>query len=271
MAGSSSFAARTCVPSCGTSGSTGRTSSLARMSPALCPLGHLRMPGRTSAVTFASFVGVHVGAEQDRLGVHHLDDEHLVVVAIVGGDARQPARFVPSSHLSGKPRVIALKGQHLIRIEPHGLLQFGQLPGVGELGRQRQERELVALGVPVAVVDLHSRQAVDGVVLPLLDVREEDQPVAGRDRCRRSRRPSGPSAGGSTRGVHQEAAGLRAGNEQHAVLQSPPAAVDEVARRAVVIGEQERMDARLLRVGQHLGSVPPVCVESSAWAWRMQR
>ena len=46
---------------------------------------------------------------------------------------------------------------------------------------------------------------------------------------------------------------LRSGDEEHAVLQPAPAAVDEVPRRAVVVGEQDRVDAGLLRVGQHLG------------------
>ena len=46
---------------------------------------------------------------------------------------------------------------------------------------------------------------------------------------------------------------LGPGDEEHAVLEPAPAAVDEVPRRAVVVGEQDRVDAGLLRVGEHLG------------------
>ena len=55
------------------------------------------------------------------------------------------------------------------------------------------------------------------------------------------------------RGVDEEPADLRAGDEEHAVLQPAPAAVDEIARRAEMVGEQDRVNAGLLRVGQHLG------------------
>ena len=159
-------------------------SSRARTSPGLCPFVISLMPGRSAGRDLPHLlVLVHVGADQHGFGIDHLHDEDLVVVAVVGGDAGEPpalGALVPfvQVHL----RVVALEGEQFVRVEPHGLLKFGQLLGVGELQGEGQQRCLVLFGVVVAVVDLQPRQAVQRVVRPLLDVRQEDHPVAGGDR-----------------------------------------------------------------------------------------
>ena len=105
----------------------------------------------------------------------------------------------------------------------------------------------------MAIVDLQPGQAVHGVVGTLFDVREEDHPVAGGYCFQQfGERLLHFVEDGFLR-IQQAAPDLGARNEQHAVFEPAPAAVDEIARRTKMIGEQDGADAGLFRVREHLG------------------
>ena len=165
------------------------------MSPGLRPLVISLMPGRTSAVIFRILSSASTFVPSSTVSAS-------TIFTMKTWLWWQSLAATPVSRICFGPlvpfvqidlRVVALEGEHLVRVEPHGLLQVGQLLGIGELQRECQKRDLVPLGVPVAVVDLQAGQAVHRVVLPLLDVREKDHAVVGGDRVDEVASPSGPS------------------------------------------------------------------------------
>ena len=176
------------------------------------------------------------------------------MVAVVGGHAGQTPRLRPlvpfvQVHL----RVVALGGEQFVGEQTDGGFEFGQLFGIGEHESERDERGQVLFGVPVAVVNLQPRQAVQWVVLPLFDVRQEDHSVAGGDGLDELRDRLFHLVHDGSLGIDQEPANFRTGHEQHTVLHPPPTTVDEIARWAIMVRKQDATDPGLLRVGQHFG------------------
>ena len=95
------------------------------------------------------------GPQKRRLVVDLLEQEDLVVVAIIGGHAR-----VMTSGVGSIPfveiglRVEALRSQAGVGESPQQLRQFLQLLRISEAQHQLQDPGEVALGVVVAIVNL---------------------------------------------------------------------------------------------------------------------
>ena len=85
-------------------------------------------------------VAIDVRADQDRFGIKHLHEQDLIMMAIIGGDARQAPGFglgVPLRQVVG--RVFHLRGEQLVGIEPQAFFEFLERGGVSELERDRQQ------------------------------------------------------------------------------------------------------------------------------------
>ena len=195
---------------------------------------------------------VHDGPQERRLVVHLLEQEDLVVVAVVGGhpgEAPGGGRRIPLVEVD--LRVEALRGQAGVGEAPQQVRQFLQALRVGEAQHQLKHPGEVALGIVVAVVDLQAREPGHRMVGPFLDVGEEGHALAphhGRDELGHGFVHEGEHGG---LGMEQEPPRLRARDEEHPVAQSAPA-VHVVARRPEMIREEHHPHPGLLGGGKHL-------------------
>ena len=133
-------------------------------------------------------VAIDVRADLDRLVVDHLHQQDLVMMAVVGGHAGEPAGLglgVPLGEVIG--RVFHLRGEQLVGVELRLSSSSRSDAGCGELEHDRQQAGRVYLGVGVPVVDLHAVEARHRVVGAFLDVREEDQAAVGPGRLDQGR------------------------------------------------------------------------------------
>ena len=86
---------------------------------------------------------------------------------------------------------------------------------------------------------------------PLLDVGQEGHAGASIDLAQQARGVTVHVRGDRGLGVDQEAVRLRAGDEEDTAAESAPT-IHEVARRPVVVGEKDHVDADALRVPEDL-------------------
>ena len=165
--------------------------------------------------------------------------------------------FVSASHLARySAGVSSLRGEELVGVEAEGLLELSESGGVGESEHQREDAGPVDLGVGVSVADLHAVEALHGVVRAFLDVREEDEAAVGADRFNEGGGGFLHPIHDRSGGIDEEAAILGAGQEEDAVMKSPPGVGDEILGWSVVVGQEDGADAGAPGVGEHFGARP---------------
>ena len=153
-------------------------------------------------------------AEAGGDGIDLLEDEDLVVVAVVGPDADEAAGAgfaVPLVEVEGG--VLDLGAEDGVGEGRDEGLEFPEAGRVREAGGEVQHAEDVALGVMVAVVDFHAGEAGHVVVHAFLGMGEEDHAGAGADGLDEARDGLVDEGKDGVVGVGQEAAAFGAGNE----------------------------------------------------------
>ena len=91
------------------------------------------------------------------------------------------------------------------------------------------------------------------MIFSFLDMGKEDHALVGSDRVDKVRTFEVHTLENGLFGIGEKTIHLSTGDEQHSLLEPAPAAIDEIFRRSVMIREQDRMDASLLRIRQHFG------------------
>lgn len=177
-----------------------------------------------------------------------------IAARIIEGEADD----VPALRGNRETRHQAVVDHILERWEDHFAGDDARRHQTRETGHGRDEtRSTIKMPVPRDLPGLESRKVLKSIGGPLLGVRQEDQPAALVDGLDELRPRGLHSVQDRARGVDQEPVRLRAGQEEDALAQASPAIGHEVPGRPEVVGQEDRVGAHPLRLGQHLRPRPP--------------